>query len=98
MIAMETEEGHDKIVEEVLRRLEENDLFVKPEKYMQKIREMGFLGVVIREDIPDREEESPRDSRVASTKECEGCVEVFGVGQLLQTVCQGFYKDSEAII
>ena len=59
---------------------------------------MGFLGVVIREDIPDREEESPRDSRVASTKECEGGVEVFGVGQLLQTVCQGFYKDSEAII
>ena len=34
MIAMETEEGHDKIVEEVLRRLEENDLFVKPEKYV----------------------------------------------------------------
>ena len=44
---------------------------------------MGFLGVVIREDIPDREEESPRDSRVASTKECEGCVEVFGVSKLL---------------
>jgi len=31
-IATETEEGHDEIVEEVLRRLEENDLFVKPEK------------------------------------------------------------------
>ena len=34
MVVMETEEGHDKIVEEVLRRLEENDLFVKPEKYV----------------------------------------------------------------
>ena len=32
MVATEAEEGHDKIVEEVLRRLEENDLFVKPEK------------------------------------------------------------------
>jgi len=32
MVATETEEGHDEIVEEVLRRLEENDLFVKPEK------------------------------------------------------------------
>ena len=32
IIATETEEGHDEIVEEVLRRLEENDLFVKPEK------------------------------------------------------------------
>jgi len=29
---MDTEEGHNEIVEEVLRRLEENDLFVKPEK------------------------------------------------------------------
>ena len=34
MVAIETEEGHDEIVEEVLRRLEENDLFVKPEKYV----------------------------------------------------------------
>ena len=32
MIATETEEGHDKIVEKVLRRLKENDLFVKLEK------------------------------------------------------------------
>ena len=50
MIATETEEEHDEIVEEVLRRLEENDLFVKPEKCMWKIREVGFLGVVIGED------------------------------------------------
>ena len=32
MVATEMEEGHDKIMEEVLKRLEENDLFVKPEK------------------------------------------------------------------
>jgi len=50
MIAMEMEEGHDEIVEEVLRRLEENDLFVKPEKYVWKVREVGFLGVIIGED------------------------------------------------
>jgi len=40
MIAMEIEEGHDEIVEEVLRRLEENDLFVKPEKCVWKVREV----------------------------------------------------------
>ena len=34
MIATEMEKGHNEIVEEVLRRLEENDLFVKPEKYV----------------------------------------------------------------
>jgi len=50
MVATETEEGHDEIVEEVLRRLEENDLFVKPKKCVWKVREVGFLGVIIGEN------------------------------------------------
>jgi len=50
IIAIEMEKGHDKIVEEVLRRLEENNLFVKPEKCMWKVREVGFLRVVIGSD------------------------------------------------
>jgi len=50
MVATETEEGHDKIVEKLLRRLGENDLFVKPEKCVWKVREVGFLGVIIGED------------------------------------------------
>jgi len=33
IIGMETEEGHDEIVAEVIRRLEENNLYVKLEKY-----------------------------------------------------------------
>jgi len=32
LVETETEEGHNKIVEEILRRLEENDLYIKPEK------------------------------------------------------------------
>jgi len=32
MVGTETEEGHNKIVEEVPRRMVENDLFVKSEK------------------------------------------------------------------
>ena len=32
IVVTEIEKGHDEIVEKVLRRLEENDLFVKPEK------------------------------------------------------------------
>jgi len=47
LVGTETEEGHDEIVEEVLRRLEENDLYVKPEKCAWKVRKIGFLGVVI---------------------------------------------------
>ena len=47
---METEERHDDIVEEVLKRMVENDLLIKPEKYIQKIKEVRFLGVVIEPD------------------------------------------------
>ena len=32
LVATDTEEQYDKLVEEVLRRLKENDLFVKLEK------------------------------------------------------------------
>jgi len=47
LVGTETEKGHDKIMEEILRRLEENDLYIKPEKYVWKMRKIGFLGVVI---------------------------------------------------
>jgi len=47
LVETETEEGYDKIVEEVLKQLEENDLYVKPEKYVWKVRKIGFLGVII---------------------------------------------------
>jgi len=47
LVGTETEKGHDEIIEEILKRLEENDLYVKPEKCMWKARKIGFLGVVI---------------------------------------------------
>jgi len=47
LVATDTEEGQHKLVEEVLKRLKENDLFVKPEKCKWKVREVEFLGVVI---------------------------------------------------
>jgi len=47
LVATETKKGHDEIVEEILRRLEENDLYVKPEKCAWKVREIGFLEVIM---------------------------------------------------
>ena len=47
LVGTETEEEHDKIIEKVLRRLEENNLYVKLEKCMWKMRKIGFLEVVI---------------------------------------------------
>ena len=47
LVKTETEEEHDKIVEKVLKRLKENNLYIKPEKYVQKIWKIGFLEIII---------------------------------------------------
>jgi len=47
LVGTETEKGHNEIMEEILRRLEENDLYIKLEKCVWKVRKIGFLGVVI---------------------------------------------------
>ena len=47
LVGTETEKRHNKIMKEIPRRLEENNLYVKPEKYMWKVRKIEFLGVVI---------------------------------------------------
>jgi len=41
------EERHDKVVEEVVKRLAENNLYIKLEKCKWKVKKVGFLGVVI---------------------------------------------------
>ena len=47
LVGTEIEEGHDEIVEEVLKRLEENDLYIKPEKCVWKVQKIRFLGIII---------------------------------------------------
>ena len=47
IVGTETEEKHDKIIEEVVRRLVENNLYVKPKKCKWKVKKVGFLEVVI---------------------------------------------------
>ena len=47
IVGTEMEEEHDELIAEVIKRLEENDLYVKPEKCKWKVKEVEFLGVVI---------------------------------------------------
>jgi len=47
LVGTETKERHDEIVKEILRRLKENNLYVKLEKCVWKVRKIGFLGVII---------------------------------------------------
>jgi len=46
LVETETKEKYNKIIEEILRRLEENDLYIKPEKCVWKVRKIGFLEVI----------------------------------------------------
>ena len=61
MVKIETEEGYDNIVEELLRRMAENNLFVKPEKCVQKVREVVFLEVKIGLDRIKMEKEKVQE-------------------------------------
>ena len=47
LVEIEDEEKHNEIVEEVLKRMEESDLYIKPEKCVWKVKEINFLGLVI---------------------------------------------------
>ena len=47
IIGTDGKEEHDELVEEVVRRLVESNLYVKPEKGKWKVMEVGFLEVVI---------------------------------------------------
>ena len=48
IVGTKEKKEHDEVVEEVVKRLAENNLYVKPEKYKWKVREVGFLEVVIK--------------------------------------------------
>jgi len=58
IVGAKDEKEHNEMVAEVIRRLEENDLYIKSEKCRWKVREVGFLGIVIRpEEIKMEAEE-----------------------------------------
>ena len=57
LVGTDDEKGHDEIVAEVLKRLEENDLYVKPEKCSWKVNKVNFLGVVMGQGKIEIEEE-----------------------------------------
>jgi len=47
LVGIETEERYNEIVKEILRRLEKNNLYIKPEKCIWKVWKIGFLEVII---------------------------------------------------
>ena len=57
LVGTDSEKGHNEIVAEVLKQLEENDLYVKPEKCLWKTNKVNFLGVVMGQGKIEMEED-----------------------------------------
>ena len=91
IIGTETEEGYDELVVEVIRRLEENDLYVKPEKCKWKVKEVRFLGVVIGLERIKMEEEKVKGVLEWPTPKCVKDVQKFlGLANYYCQFIEGF--------
>ena len=91
IVGMETEEEHDELVAEVIRRLEENDLYVKPEKCKWKVREVEFLGVVIRLEGIKMEKKKVKGVLEWPTPKCVKDVQKFlGLANYYRRFIEGF--------
>ena len=91
IIGTETEEGHDELVVEVIRRLEENNLYVKLEKCKWKVREVGFLGVVIGPEGIKMEEVKVKGVLEWLTLKCVKDVQKFlGLANYYRQFIKGF--------
>jgi len=90
LVETETEEGHDEIVEEILKRLEENDLYIKPEKCVWKVWKIGFLDIVIGPNGIEMEKE--KVDRVLSWLEPKNVKDIRKFLDLVNYY-RGFIKD-----
>ena len=77
IIETDGEEEYDELVEEVVRMLAENDLYVKPEKYKWKVWKVGFLEVVIGPEGIKMEEEKIKGVLDWLTPKCVKNVQKF---------------------
>ena len=91
IVRMETEKGHDELVAEVIKRLEENNLYVKLEKCKWKVREVGFLGVVIGKDGIKMEKEKVKGVLEWPTPKCVKDIQKFlGLANYYRQFIKGF--------
>ena len=91
IVGTEMEKGHDELVAEVIKRLEENDLYVKPEKCKWRVRKVEFLGVVIGPEGIKMEKEKVKGVLEWLTPKCVKDVQKFlGLANYYRQFIEGF--------
>ena len=77
IIGIDRKEEHDELVEKVVKRLVENNLYVKPEKCKWKVKEVGFLRVIIGLERIKMEEDKVKGVLDWPTSKCVKDVQKF---------------------
>ena len=91
IVGAEEEEGHNEVVEKVVKRLAENSLYIKLEKYKWKVREVGFLGVVIGlEEIKMEEKKVKEVLDQLTLKGVKGVQKFLGLANYYQQFIKDF--------
>jgi len=91
IVGMETKEGYNEIVVEIIKRLEENNLYMKPKKCKWKVREVVFLRVVIGPEGIKMEKEKVKGVLDWLTPKCVKNVQKFlGLANYYYRFIEGF--------
>jgi len=91
IVGMESEEGYDELVAEVIKRLEENDLYVKLEKCKWKVKKVEFLGVIIGPEKIKIEKEKVKGILEWPTPKCVKDIQKFlGLANYYHRFIEGF--------
>ena len=91
IVDTEKEKEHNRIVEEVMKRLVGNNLYIKLEKCKQKVREVGFLGVVIGpEEIKMKKEKVKGVLEQLTPKEVKDIQKFLGLANYYQQFIKDF--------
>ena len=61
LVGTDMKEGHNEVVEEVLKKMEKNYLYMKLEKYVWKSRRVNFLGVELEPEGVRMKKEKVKD-------------------------------------
>ena len=97
LVATNIEERHNELVEEIYKRLEENDLFVKLEKCKWKVRKVEFLEVGPK-GVEIQKRKGRRSSQLASIQKRQRSIEIPRSRQLLQEVHKRLHQNSSTTI
>ena len=96
IVEMEEKEGYNEVVKEVVRKLAENNLYIKLEKYKWKVRKVEFLEVIIGPECIKIEQEKVKGVLDWPTlKRVKDIHKFLRLAQLLSAVYEELHSNSQ---